>query len=282
MQEGMFQKIKRDFEYCWTENEILHNMTRQHYHDGYEIYLQISGERAVFFNDQAYVLKQGSMFIIEPFVLHMTKNTNELLCSRYLLNFNRNMLSMLLSNKEIDRFLSEFKSCIIQFDTEMCEVIIKHFKEIHYQWLRFVVDKEKRCEKLARMEIYRLLDKIAYFKKKTLDIINLKSLEIVSSPEIFNVLSYIEKHYAEEITLDDMVEYSHMSKSSFYRSFRKVTGTTFGEYLAMQRLTKAYKLVQETRLQFSDIAASTGFSSTAHMSRIFRQQYGQSPPYFRK
>lgn len=279
MQEPVFQATK-NFEYSFLKDFVTGNMTRQHYHDGYEIYLQLSGDRGIFFNNRQYSLKRGSLYIIEPFILHRTTNINDEPCSRNLINFRRPMLEEFLSNKEINDLFSKFKSCIIQLNDEHISQIGVHFEEIHQFWHRKHCG-EKRCIKLAYMEVYRLIDKIFLLCKENTDIINLSSLEVVTNPEIYRVLKYVEEHYAEELTADEMIAYSHMSQPTFYRTFKKVTGDTFASYLSRYRLSKAHMLVVGTKLSLNDIARRTGFPSAANMSRVFRQQYDVSPSHFR-
>ena len=281
MSEPVFQSVRK-LQYSYLVNGVVGNMMRQHYHDGYEVYLQLDGRRNIFFDGRKYVLERGSMFLIEPFVLHITTNSEEAVCSRNVMNFKRDTLAEFLSDKEINSLSSELRSCIIQLDEPQIGVIEDHFRQIEEKWLRFRHGGEKRCEKLAYIEVYRLLDKILYLKENVTGLIRLESSETVTDHDIYRVLEFIGEHYAEDIRLDDMVRYSHMSKSSFYRAFRRVTGDTFGNYLMLYRLAKAHKLIMETDLKLGSVALKTGFASTAQMSRAFRIEYGVSPSCFRK
>lgn len=277
----MFCAVKK-LQYDFLVDGVVGNMMRQHYHDEYEIYLHLSGERNIFFKNKKYVLKRGSMFIIEPFVLHMTTNSDEAICSRAVMNFKKEAMMFFLTEKEYNAISRELNSCIIQLDEKQIEDVKSHFEEIKNQWRRYAVGKEKRCEKLAYMEIYRLIDRVLKIKSEQPEIINLESLEIVNDPEIFKVLRFIESNYQNDISLDDMVEYSHMSKSSFYRAFKKITGDTFANYLHNFRLSRAHRLVLETQLSFKEIAEKTGFSSTTSLTRAFNHQYGMAPSKIRK
>lgn len=272
----------RKFQFFHSEHEIIGNMNCQHYHDGFEIYLHTEGERRVIFNNRVYNLVPGSMFVIEPFVLHRTINAENAVCGRRIVNFKTEILSTFLTRREIDNLYSRLKSSIMLFEDESYERIISHFDEIARQWKHYRHDGIKRAEKLAYIEIYRLIDSILYLGERLPEIVNINEAERAESPEILQVLQYIENHYSEEISLDDMVKYSHMSKSGFYRAFAKVTGDTFANYLTGYRLSCAHKLITETDKPFYEIAMSTGFSSTAHLSRVFRSVYGMSPSAFRK
>lgn len=280
MYQSVFEPVRK-LEYSFLVNGVVGNMVRQHYHDGYEIYLHLDGERNIFFNNHKYVLTKGSMFIIEPFALHMTTNSEDVVCSRNVMNFRSDTFADFLTEKEIKTLRNELSSCLIQLDEEQTSLIKEHFDAIQRQWRRYINDKEIRCQKLAYIEVYRLIDSVLNIKSKLPEIINLKSLEIITNPDIFRVLKFIEKNYAKDITLDEMVTYSHMSKSSFYRAFKKITGDTFGNYLLKYRLVKAHKLVMETDMPFKQIANRTGFSSTANMTRSFNQQYGMPPSRLR-
>ena len=101
-------------------------------------------------------------------------------------------------------------------------------------------------------------------------------------PEIVSVIHYINTHYQENITLDAAAGLGHMSRYHFCRLFGSATGATFLEYLYNVRLSKVHQLLLDTRLPLSQIAEKCGFTSTAHLSRVFRDAYGVSPREFRK
>jgi AraC-like DNA-binding protein len=61
------------------------------------------------------------------------------------------------------------------------------------------------------------------------------------------------------------------------RGFRQVFGTTAFGYLHEYRLEQACQLLQERRLNVSEIARVIGFSSCSYLSRVFRKKYGVSP-----
>lgn len=120
---------------------------------------------------------RGSLFLIEPFVLHITTNSDEAVCSRNVLNFRRDTLAEFLSDKEIDMLSLKLRSCIMQLGERDMAVMEEHFRQIEEKWLRSRRGGEKRCEKLAYIEIYRLLDRILYLKENAAELIRLESSE---------------------------------------------------------------------------------------------------------
>jgi AraC-like DNA-binding protein/quercetin dioxygenase-like cupin family protein len=96
------------------------------------------------------------------------------------------------------------------------------------------------------------------------------------------VLSFIERHYAEEITVDRLAGMAAMSESSLMRSFRKVTGRSPIDYVIALRVAKAAELLRRTDLAVTEIAFRCGFNDSNYFSRQFRKTMGRSPREYRK
>ena len=73
-----------------------------------------------------------------------------------------------------------------------------------------------------------------------------------------------------------------MSRYHFCRIFHSATGATFLEYLYNVRLAKAHQLLLGSDLSLNEISSRCGFSSTSHLTRIFKNAYGIPPREFRK
>ena len=86
----------------------------------------------------------------------------------------------------------------------------------------------------------------------------------------------------EDINLDMIAEYVHLSKSQFCRVFQNTTGTSFMQYLNSYRLTQAHMLISHSDKPLHQIAAETGFYSTEHMTRTFQKTYKISPSQWRR
>lgn len=93
-------------------------------------------------------------------------------------------------------------------------------------------------------------------------------------------LRHIEKHLAEKLTLDELAELCHLSRATFCRNFRQVTGTPPMEYVMDKRLTRAATLCAEGET-LSAIAARTGFYDEYHLSKAFSKHFGCSPSVYR-
>ena len=99
---------------------------------------------------------------------------------------------------------------------------------------------------------------------------------------IRNAVSYIDKHYADKLTLRQLAANAGLSQVSFSRLFKKITETTPGRYITENRLNRCRKLLKETDMPLADIAAETGFCDEAHFIRTFRESRGITPGKFRR
>lgn len=100
--------------------------------------------------------------------------------------------------------------------------------------------------------------------------------------DIEAVKQYIEGHYCEPITLEQLAVRSGLSAtylSSIYKQMYEVTPT---EYVTMLRIKKAKQLMTSQKLRIKDIAAEVGFSDEFYFSRVFKKLEGISPTKYKK
>ena len=97
------------------------------------------------------------------------------------------------------------------------------------------------------------------------------------SPRILQVVSLIEEHYMDEISLSKVAEELHINAEYLSRSFKKQVGINFNSYLSNVRLQHAMDMLKSTDLRVADIAARTGFQNPAYFSRCFKDAFGLSP-----
>lgn len=96
-----------------------------------------------------------------------------------------------------------------------------------------------------------------------------------------NVISYIDSHYTENLSLDTIASYSGFSKYHFTRLFKQYTNFTYYEYLIFRRLKTAEELLAQPNLSVTEIALQSGFSSISSFNRIFKQKKGCTPSEYR-
>ena len=96
------------------------------------------------------------------------------------------------------------------------------------------------------------------------------------------VLTFIQKHHSEAVTIEQLANIAHMSKSYFMSCFKQNFGLGAIEYLNQVRIKEACELLRDTERSISDIAFDTGFHNLSNFNRQFRKKVGCSPQTYRK
>ena len=96
------------------------------------------------------------------------------------------------------------------------------------------------------------------------------------------VISFINKNYTRQISLDEIAFFASMNSTAFCRFFKKETGKSFTKYIFDMRIGYACKLLLMNEMSVSQIGVVCGFETISHFNKIFRKVSGYSPTKYRK
>lgn len=96
------------------------------------------------------------------------------------------------------------------------------------------------------------------------------------------VMEWMTQNLDAAHTLDDLAERALMSRRTFTRRFRQVTGTTVGQWLLNQRLALAQRMLEMTDKPIELVAETAGFASPVLFRRCFGQAFGIKPSVYRR
>ena len=94
-------------------------------------------------------------------------------------------------------------------------------------------------------------------------------------------LSYMEKHHAEKLTLQEVADACYVSQWHLSKLLNRFTGKSFYEVLNTTRIHAAQKLLADPSLRIGDIGEMVGYADTAHFARVFRKVTGMSANEYR-
>ncbi len=114
--------------------------------------------------------------------------------------------------------------------------------------------------------------------------INVKSIksENITNIRMQKFLTYINEHYSEEISLEDLAKSANVSKSECLRCFKSCLDTTPYKYIIEFRLSKAANLLKNTNIPVSSIASAVGFNHISHFGKCFKEKTGVTPKEYRE
>ncbi|UNK21308.1 phosphoenolpyruvate hydrolase family protein [Paenibacillus sp. N3/727] len=104
--------------------------------------------------------------------------------------------------------------------------------------------------------------------------------------EPYDYVTFVKEHiahnYMNNISLTELADQIHVSRTHLSALFNKEVGCTFPEYLAKYRIHKAQDVMKHTKLSLSRIAELVGYPDYVHFSKTFKKYAGVTPQNFRK
>jgi AraC-like DNA-binding protein len=104
---------------------------------------------------------------------------------------------------------------------------------------------------------------------------------LLQEPQTVSLQKVMDDNFCFNLKMEEFAKITTRSLSAFKRDFMRVYGTTPGKWLMEKRLNNAFHLLTNMGKTVSEAAFESGFESTSHFSRSFRQRFGNSPTSIR-
>lgn len=97
-----------------------------------------------------------------------------------------------------------------------------------------------------------------------------------------DVLHYLDEHYTEDISLDNLADRFYISKYYLSREFKKAFGTTIIQYILAKKITNAKELLRYSNASIEDIAGLCGIGDASYFNKVFKKIEGCTASEYRK
>jgi AraC family transcriptional regulator len=179
-----------------------------------------------------------------------------------------------------DRFVSDGHILFLAFQGEWLETLPPDMPRLHRgcSW-------EGGPRYRLGLELYRGLNRGQPLPLEL--VVDLISLCVAAAPErgpsawLSRILEWMNDECSDKLTLTQAAELAGVHPVHISRSFRRMKGCTFREYLTLIRLRRATDLLKRSSSQVTEIAFACGFSDHAHFTRTFKQATGLTPTAYR-
>ena len=244
----------------------------KHWHASTEIIVPIESRMMVHVKQQEYIIHPGEIFIIPDGELH------DLICMeegvRLVFIFN---LSALQPISGFPYLTSTFSQPVLIKPTD---AVYQKEMELLYQMF---VDYYRQSSLRELMILSKMIMfHVEYQENHPLLTSSMpKQYEKNIMDRLNMVFFYISQHYAEDIPLEKAAEIAGFSKYHFARVFKEFSGQTFFDYLCLQRLKSAERLLLIPGKSITDIAYQSGFGSLCAFNRAFKKKNHCTPTEYR-
>lgn len=239
-----------------------------HWHDRFELHLVKQGSLILTLDGRQTKVKAGEISVIAPEIAHEGKageNGVEYYCIMF------DVADLDNGTVAAARFIRPIISGDLRFlDKTDDESVINAAERLAQE------NFERKNNPLQTVgELYSLLGLLC-------EICALPMAQSKEKSDADSVLSYINKHFAEEISVGSMSRLFGYDEAYFCRKFKKENGQTLMAFVNRLRLERASELLISTKYNIRNIALTCGFSDVAYFCNCFKRAYSMTPTEYRK
>ncbi|WP_342447439.1 AraC family transcriptional regulator [Paenibacillus ihuae] len=252
------------------------SMDTDHFHDTYEIYYLLAGERNYYINNLVYALRQGDLIFINRNELHRTMAKGTVRHERILINFRQEFLQGMPGGMEL----------AFPFFSEQCLLLRPDVHEqgrIENILFAMLKEQQEQCTQqfpYLQSLLVQMLIQMNRIRESARAAIAPANNE--KQRKVYDIIEYLQTHYHETVKLEELSERFYLSIPYLCRLFKQTTGFTIVEYLNSIRVQEAQRRLREGSDSVTRIAEDTGFDSIAHFGRVFKGIAKRSPLQYRK
>lgn len=244
-----------------------------HHHDFYEVYFFLSGNVQYIIENRSYLLTPGDVLLISPMELHQPMFGSE--------QREYERIVLWIDKQFLEGFSlpgQSFNACF-NTNTPNHSNLLRP-EGANRQFLIFLL--EQLISESSSADPYQEICALSYLAQVMI-LLNRLSLQqrrenVVPTPDstVYSILGYINEHYNENLSLDDLANKFFISKYHLSREFQRLVGTSVHRYIVQKRLVMAKQMLSSGKPS-SEVYQSCGFGDYSNFYRAFKAEYQISP-----
>lgn len=254
---------------------------QHHSHTCFEITVVDFGSGVYTTNNKSYNMSPGDIFVFSSNEYHCItevgdkglKLTNMHFEPRYLWgNYTDSF-----SEANIDFCFGHSDAFENKIPSKRAKIIYSYVEEIKKELNSKESEYQLQVKSLLNLLLINLVRNFNYSDQE----ISVNSLQFKS---IQHILNYIDEHFTEKLSLDELAEKAGMSPNYFSSFFKKISGISLWDYISNKRINMAVQLLRENGLgkNILEIATLCGFNNTTHFNKMFKRITGMTPTEYKK
>lgn len=265
-----------------------------HWHTPVEIIMPIENQDTVYIGNKTYIIQPYEILFISPKTLHSIEAPSAGM--RYILLADLSILKEIYGINQILSFIGSFAlftpsgspEIYMQLKNIFLDLCSDYFKneDLQKPVKEKIISPEQNPGSLYELTVYsKLINMLSlighnYIESRTADTVSPNRRQEYAN-KFMDICEYIDKHCAEDLTLEDISLRSGFSKYHFSRLFKEFTNVSFYKYVNQKRIAIAGDLLLNTNLNITEIALQSGFGSISAFIRMFKLINDCTPTEFR-
>lgn len=246
-----------------------------HWHEEIELLYQLNGESTIQIEGKKYQIPRKHLTVVDSGLVHSTytySDTSMFICAhisrkymqRYLHDIDLYQIHCIPDELTDDQFPDYLKVC--QMMEELTRLYIEDASA-------FLLEAEGII-----MQVLAHL--IRYFS--THAAAHVTATDRLSIDRIKEIINYVEEHFREQISLQDIADHLGLGKEYFCRFFKKNMGMSFLHYVNEVRVSQIYRDLIRTDIPIYELMEQNGFTNQKLFNRTFKEVFGCTPSSVRR
>lgn len=265
---------------CYYD-DIAREEVPWHWHEELEAVVMVEGEAVITAGAGKYRLRQGEGIFIKGGILHGVWRGDTQACKLRSIVFHPRLVGSLDSI-----FWQKYMQPLTESQALESVLLQEHIpwqkqamSAMEAAW-EACLSEEDGYEFQVREAVSRLIFLLYCHRPSNPAVPAGKALRYGERIKV--MLQYIQEHYAQEITIEQVAASAAVSGSECLRCFRSTIGITPIQYVKQYRIQKAAQLLVTTSLKIADIGTQCGFQEMSYFARTFRELRGCTPSQYRE
>lgn len=237
-----------------------------HTHPYYHAFYIIDGECDFTVNEELFKMQKGDCILVPRGAKHAFKNNGTSDIKHIEIKFS---LKGNVSNADV------YKKTLFIKDNLLIGLLLKRLTR-EYAELESIADESAAAYLWAILNV--LTEEERHKKGRAFKYLDASEY----SPLSQEIVHFLEDHYNENVSLDELAKALDYNKSYLCIAFKKDTETTILDCLNMIRIRRAAELIAYSDHELSQVATLCGFSSVSHFNRVFVKYVGTTPGQIRR
>lgn len=251
-----------------------------HWHSEFEINYIVSGKSEFVCGDERIVADAGDIIMLPPNLLHAIYPHGDFQEIHDTLVFREQMLGI---SKEERCGVSYIEPIVRGRHRVIVPISKVHraYGEIHKS-VKQIFTCAKRNTPEADLYMKSELLRLIWLLEENECVRMVKKRDDRQLESIRSVLGFISENYRDTISIEQLADMAHLSKSYFMYHFKQLVGISAIEYMIQLRIKHACELLRTTTCTSAEIAFACGFQNLSNFNRQFKKCVGCTPGQYRR
>ena len=250
-------------------------MLGSHWHEELELVYSIRGNNNHYINGEHYVVSPGQLVVVNSDFVHSIVPQEEIYQDSALkavvIIISKAFLDVNFAQYERIYFTNESRNTTDEMDRLIMEILLCADGTTDEPGIML-------HRNAMIMELLYHLCRTRIVRRESVD----RTQTQQSVEKIKEIVTYIETHYAEHLSREQVAAEFYLSPNYFSTYFKKYVGRSFIQYLTDFRVEKARNLLLNTDRSVGQIAEECGFTDDRSLIVAFRQKFHNTPLQYRK